>query len=102
MPCYFFSLSTPFRRRLDLIFRLPPLYSVYPRSENLENHTNNIVSMIFIIFDNYAYELGVNTALAGILALLLGIIGFVMVSLRTRQDDSLNIELRNRVYLPSE
>jgi len=36
--------------------------------------------MIFIIFDNYAYHLGVKTVLAGILALLLGLIGFIMVS----------------------
>ncbi|KAG1757845.1 hypothetical protein EDB19DRAFT_1901334 [Suillus lakei] len=34
--------------------------------------------MIFIIFDNYAYELGVKTVLAGILALLLGLLGFVI------------------------
>jgi hypothetical protein len=29
---------------------------------------------------NYAYELGVKTVLAGILALLLGLVGFVLVS----------------------
>jgi hypothetical protein len=38
--------------------------------------------MIFIIFDNYAYELGVKTVLAAILALLLGLLGFVIVSLQ--------------------
>jgi hypothetical protein len=38
--------------------------------------------MIFIIFDNYADELGVKTVLAGIFALLLGLLGFVIVSLQ--------------------
>jgi len=39
--------------------------------------------MISIIIDNYVYELGVKTVLAGFLALLLGLVGFIMVSFHT-------------------
>ncbi|KAG0702733.1 hypothetical protein DFH29DRAFT_920179, partial [Suillus ampliporus] len=76
MPCNFISSSTPFRRRLDLFLRLSSLRSggcLHPG-----NFSNFVVPMIFIIFDNYAYELGVKTVLAGILALLLGLVGFVI------------------------
>ncbi|KAG1825663.1 uncharacterized protein BJ212DRAFT_289335 [Suillus subaureus] len=74
MPCSFVSPSTPLRRRLDLFLRFSP-----PRGcPYLRNLNNTFVPMIFIIFDNYADELGVQTLLAGILALLLGLLGFVM------------------------
>lgn len=74
MPCNFVSSSTPLRRRLDLFLRLSPSRGC----PHLRNLNNTSVPMIFIIFDNYAYELGVKTALAGILALLLGLLGFVI------------------------
>lgn len=77
MPCDFVSPSTPLRRRFDFFLRLSPPRG-YPHFRNLKNI---LVLMIFIIFDNYAYELGVKTVLAGILALLLGLLGFVIVSL---------------------
>lgn len=74
MPCNFVSPSTPLRRRLDLFLRFSP-----PRScPHLRNLGDTFVPMIFIIFDNYAYELGVKTVLAAILALLLGLLGFVV------------------------
>lgn len=74
MPCNFVSPSTPLRRRLDLFLRLSP-----PRGcPHLRNLGDTFVPMIFIIFDNYAYELGVKTVLAAILALLLGLLGFVI------------------------
>ncbi|KAG2154565.1 hypothetical protein DEU56DRAFT_976348 [Suillus clintonianus] len=76
MPCNFVSTSTPFRRRFDLFPRLSPLNS---RGHlRLGNPNNIFVPMIFIVFDNYAYELGVKTVLAGILALLLGLLGFII------------------------
>ncbi|KAG2160009.1 uncharacterized protein EDB93DRAFT_1244769 [Suillus bovinus] len=76
MPCNFVSPSTPLRRRLDLFLRLsPPPSRGCPHFRNLND---TFVPMIFIIFDNYAYELGVKTVLAGILALLLGLLGFVI------------------------
>lgn len=74
MPCDFVSPSTPLRRRFDFFLRLSPPRG-YPHFRNLKNI---FVPMIFIIFDNYAYELGVKTVLAGILALLLGLLGFVI------------------------
>lgn len=74
MPCNFVSPPTPLRRRLHLLLRLSP-----PRGcPHLRNLGDTFVSMIFIIFDNYAYELGVKTVLAAILALLLGLLGFVI------------------------
>lgn len=74
MPCNFVSPSTPLRRRLDLFLRLSS-----PRGcPHLRNLGDTFVPMIFIIFDNYAYELGVKTVLAAILALLLGLLGFVI------------------------
>ncbi|KAG1749745.1 uncharacterized protein EDB91DRAFT_1109448, partial [Suillus paluster] len=76
MPCNFVSPSTPFRRRLDLFLSLSPLR--LRGCPHWGNFTNTVVPMIFIIFDNYAYELGVKTVLAGILALLLGLVGFVI------------------------
>lgn len=70
MPCNFVS---PLRRRLDLFLRFSP-----PRGcPHLSNLNNTFFPMIFLIFDNYADELGVKTVLAGILALLLGLLGFV-------------------------
>ncbi|KAG1839234.1 hypothetical protein DFJ58DRAFT_733454 [Suillus subalutaceus] len=73
MPCNFVSPSTPLRRHLDLFLRFSP-----PRGcPHLRNLNNTFVPMIFTIFDNYADKLGVKTVLAGTLALLLGLLGFV-------------------------
>lgn len=71
MPCNLVLPSTLLRRRLDLFLRLSP-----PRGCPQLNNT--FVPMIFMIFDDYADELGVKTFLAGILALLLGLLGFVV------------------------
>lgn len=71
MHCNFVSPSTLLRHRLDSFLR--------PRGcPHLRNLNNTFVPMIFIIFDNYADELGVKTVLAGIFALLLGLLGFVI------------------------
>lgn len=74
MPCNFVLPSTLLRRRLNLFLPLSP-----PRGcPQLRNLDSIFVPMIFTIFDDYADELGVKTLLASILALLLGLLGFVV------------------------